>query len=542
MPSLKTISLSLLLFISTFGFGQEVLKSEAESADLFGTNVTTQQSGFSGSGYVTGFDEEGDKVTFDFTVSEASDYVVSFGYSSPFGSKKQAIWIDGIEVIEVTFIEASSFNSQYAINHFFSTGNHTVSVVYDWGFINLDYMTLSIPQSVDYDKVGDLVNSNASPEAETMFNRLKESYGDFVIAGHTIVESDVVESEYGKVPALISWDFDKYSPNYAYKWFNGEHTFGPVEDGTVNEIITWYNSSNHCGIPTIQWHWHSPSGGTTGTNTFYTANTTFDISKAIIEGNTEYNEVIRDIDAIAFQLKKLKEAKVPVLWRPLHEAQGSWFWWGVKGAEPVVRLYEIMYDRLTNFHELDNLIWVWSSEGSNYYPGNDLVDIFGYDSYPDPFDYTSKKAVFDNMYQISGGEKILALTENGPLPSIENMQNDNAMWAYFMTWSDFHSTENSNAHMTSTYSSEGVLTMDEVCQITPTFKLTSIDQRLNIFPNPVTDVLFFENSSSSIWEIMDFYGRTLLMGQADFADVRELPQGSYIIRLNNRVSRFRKVD
>ena len=142
---------------------------------------------------------------------------------------------------------------------------------------------------------------------------------------------------------------------------------------------------------TFQWHWFSPSGGSLKTSTFYTSNTNFDVSRAVQSGTAEYNAVIIDIDAIATQLKRLKSAGVPVLFRPLHEAGGKWFWWGAKGSDACKKLYYIMRDRIINHHGIDNLLWVWSTPEADWYPGNQHVDILGYDSYPGTHNYDSPK-------------------------------------------------------------------------------------------------------------------------------------------------------
>ncbi len=54
------------------------------------------------------------------------------------------------------------------------------------------------------------------------------------------------------------------------------------------------------------------------------------MQKGVTVGTAEYNATIRDIDAIAVQLKRLQNEKIPIIWRPLHEAGGKWFWWGSK--------------------------------------------------------------------------------------------------------------------------------------------------------------------------------------------------------------------
>lgn len=55
---------------------------------------------------------------------------------------------------------------------------------------------------------------------------------------------------------------------------------------------------------------------------------------------------------------------------------GAWFWWGAQGAEVYKQLWRFMYDRLVNYHKLNNLIWVWTSQVGDdiWYPGDDVVD------------------------------------------------------------------------------------------------------------------------------------------------------------------------
>jgi hypothetical protein len=67
---------------------------------------------------------------------------------------------------------------------------------------------------------------------------------------------------------------------------------------------------------------------------FYTAASDFNVESALRDtGNANYTLLIKDIDDIAVQLGLLRDAGVPVIWRPLHEAEGGWFWWGAKGPE-----------------------------------------------------------------------------------------------------------------------------------------------------------------------------------------------------------------
>ena len=86
-------------------------------------------------------------------------------------------------------------------------------------------------------------------------------------------------------------------------------------------------------------------GGSLKTSTFYANKTDFDITQAIIPKTEQQQAIVRDFDAIAVQLKKLQDNKIPVLWRPLHEAGGGWFWWGAKTSLAAKTLYNMMYKR-----------------------------------------------------------------------------------------------------------------------------------------------------------------------------------------------------
>jgi len=149
--------------------------------------------------------------------------------------------------------------------------------------------------------------------------------------------------------------------------------------------------------------------------------------------SVEYSLLLRDMDAIAAQLKKVASNNIPVLWRPLHEASGGWFWWGAKGATPFKALWRLLYNRLTTYHNLHNLIWAISNEDPNWYPGNDVVDIVGVDAYPSDIgdalspNWMALRAQFN-------GVKLLALTEFGGVPDIERMQVFGVYWAYFACW------------------------------------------------------------------------------------------------------------
>lgn len=133
------------------------------------------------------------------------------------------------------------------------------------------------------------------------------------------------------------------------------------------------------GIVTFTFHWFSPIGGRD--KSFYAEHTDFDASRVLEEGSPERTAFFHDMDVIAESLKRFCEADIPILWRPFHESEGTWFWWGAKGAEIARELYKLMFVHYTQVHHLDNLLWVWNCPLKEGYPGDEYVDVVSVDIY-----------------------------------------------------------------------------------------------------------------------------------------------------------------
>jgi mannan endo-1,4-beta-mannosidase len=471
MKKLSFFPLMFLLFLSTLSAQDLVTSVEAEAGVLTGVNIAPQTGASSGP-YVTGFDADGDKVTVNVTVPAAANYKLEIRYRAAFGAKAQDVYANGNFVANVNFPMVADFVDLNAGSIFLNAGANTITVQKSWGYMDVDKFTIyTLPKNV-FNIAPSLIDPQANAATNALYSFLLSQFGKRVITGQTDGYYDEIKTLTGKSPLLRAWDMASYSPMYAYKWGGSGHVFGAVDNQDAEKAIAWYNSTSKKGIVSFHWHWHSPSGSTPGRNTFYTDQTSFDVSQAVISGTQQNTDVLRDIDAIAVQLKKLRDADVPVLWRPLHEAGGGWFWWGAKGAAPAKALWDIMYDRLTNFHGLHNLIWSWSSPEADWYPGNSKVDMIGYDSYPGNYNYTIQKNVFDNLFTITGGQKLIAMTENGPIPDIQNAISADAPWSYFMSWNDLVFQQNSNQHIIDVYTNPLAITLENISSILP-IKLSS---------------------------------------------------------------------
>lgn len=243
-----------------------------------------------------------------------------------------------------------------------------------------------------------------------MMSYLCDNYGTKILSGQYCdtgefgKEFQVIKKATDKTPAVLGLDFMEYTPSRVEN--------GSVGHSTDLAMQFWKDG----GIVTFCWHWNAPSKYLTGQwySGFYTESTNIDLAK-IMNGEDQegYDLLMEDIDAIASQLKILQEAGVPVLWRPLHEASGGWFWWGASGADAYKKLYILLYDKMTNEYGLNNLIWVWNGQDADWYPGDEYVDIIGEDIYPGERVYTSQVNKYLEAVHYTEAHKMVVLSENG---------------------------------------------------------------------------------------------------------------------------------
>jgi len=328
--------------------------------------------------------------------------------------------------------------------------------------------------------------AESSPNKKRLLNYLSDMYGKYIISGQmdtswtTNEDIDMISRVYtdtGKYPALKGFDLLMLSMAYM-PFMNGREQ--------INEAVEWWEGKNNGavllpnkpvhGIVSFCWHWRTGEK-----NEFYTNRTDFRIPWKNNQLDTEsaaFKEIIKDLDRAALRFQTLKEKDIPVLWRPLHEASGGWFWWGASGSKAYIALWEFMWDYLTFEKGLDNLIWVWNGDNESWFPDPKTVDIIGRDIYAD--DYSSLKEQFERTKKMGDKEYIIALSENGKIPDPDNCIKDGAMWSWFMTWNDGRKTvgethkdnfftgefHNKNDHKKMVYSHRSVITLDKLPDLT----------------------------------------------------------------------------
>lgn len=281
------------------------------------------------------------------------------------------------------------------------------------------------------------VNVNATKEAKELLNYLSDIAGKKIISGQhtqtvTMDEIAYIKDVTGKEPKLRGFELLAYSPNINYEDADADCLIEIYQNrNTMEEALKWAKESD--GIVTFSYHWYSPIGGRD--KSFYAKNTDFDPEKILIEGTKEREAFFSDMDAMAKLLMPFKEAGIPILWRPFHESDGDWFWWGRKGPKVACELYKLMFDHYVNVHKLDNLLWVWNCRLKEGYPGDEYVDVISVDIYLPEYEPTDYAKEYEELINGTTKNKVAALAEIGYLPDADKMAKSNIPFAYFMVWS-----------------------------------------------------------------------------------------------------------
>lgn len=302
-------------------------------------------------------------------------------------------------------------------------------------------------------QVPSLTNANATAETKNLYDYICTVYKQNIISGQQEstgiaedYEFDYIFEHTGKYPAIRGLDF-----------INDDF------EGVVERAKKW---AHRGGIVTICWHCSSNfDKGFTECQADKLTDEQWE--QMLTEGTPEYRAMLAGMDKAGNALLELQREGIPVLWRPFHEFDGNWFWWG-KGEnanEHLKAIWKIMYRHFTDDLGLNNLIWVlgYSFGGGmipNFYPGDEYCDIIGADSYLVNL-YGAENRLYKKLVRVTDAPKPIVFHETGLIPTVEQFKE--VPWAYFMTW---HTTylidENTVEALNALYNDPYVITLDDL--------------------------------------------------------------------------------
>ena len=294
------------------------------------------------------------------------------------------------------------------------------------------------------------VTPNASPEAVALLKYIHGISGQHTLTGqHNYPDTKDISTRqaaaaWGKTPAIFGQDFGFAKP--------GDKDAVAARPDIIAEVKRQYANG---AIITLCWHAVRPTEDEPVT------------FRGSVQGkltDKEWNELITpgtrlnqhwcdQVDVIAGFLKQLRDAHIPVLWRPYHEMNGDWFWWGGRrGEHGTTVLYRQLFNRLANHHQLNNLVWIWSVDRPStperqfvdFFPGRNCFDIAALDVYHSDF----SQSYYRDLLKLAGGKPV-ALAEVGPPPTLDVLEKQ-PEWTWWMLWAGMVGKEPGANHVMQT--------------------------------------------------------------------------------------------
>lgn len=325
--------------------------------------------------------------------------------------------------------------------------------------------------SQNYSQELELVDKQATKETQALFYNLKELSKKHILFGHQHAteyghgwsneenKSDV-KLVTGSHPAVIGVDFLGLSGS-------SKDNIERIKEGLKKNIVDTYNRG---GVTSVAWHFINPVTPETG---FYWKDSVSIAAVAnIVPGGShhqQYKEILGTIADLAKSTIGEDGTLAPMIFRPYHEFDGAWFWWGDphSSKEDFIDLWKFTVTYLRDTLQVHNFIYAFSPDNRfnseeeflKWYPGDEFVDLVGMDNYGDfgrEGKYNleaglAKLKIISDYAKKSG--KLAAFTETG-LESIPNLtwwtesllktlKSDSLELCYVLVW---RNDVNSNTH------------------------------------------------------------------------------------------------
>ena len=417
------------------------------------------------------------------TVEKAGQYSVVVHYMNNYGGDKINYVGVGSTTSQVSFpvTDKGKFVDVETVLTL-AAGANTIAITNSWGWIDVDYIEVKEFEAKAFTLCNAPVTKNATPSAIKLYNFLVNNFGKKTISGvmtgnmdaYTIgdaTQHEDVQAVFkagGKYPALIGADLmNATGANKDEGWFQ-QYTEKAIDIAKT----TWKKG----GIPAFTWHWRPGDEVEFYVKGAHDTYTEFDFSEAFIKGSTTwdttsaaYKAIVGDIDHVSQIFLDLQKEGVAAIFRPLHESGGNWFWWSINTGKQFIALYQLLYERMVFKNGVNNLIWDFNPQDASklsWTPGETYYDVLSVDIYNKANDHQSNSAAFIDFANKGGTNKIIALSENGPIPDVDNMYAENAPWSWWMPWYDSWSAGYVSQTTASVWqknlADERIITLDEM--------------------------------------------------------------------------------
>ncbi len=279
-----------------------------------------------------------------------------------------------------------------------------------------------------------LIDPDATKETKALYQNLHKLSKNHILFGHQHAteyghgwygdenRSDV-KSVTGSHPAVIGVDFSGLSGR-------PDSIIEKEKISLRKNISATYNRG---GVTTISWHFNNPAsaGGF-----YWKDSVSAPAVKLIIPGGShheKYKSILKNIGEFVKTIKGNDGKLVPMIFRPYHEFDGDWFWWGKSHctAEEFTTLWKFTVSYLRDSMQVHNFIYAFSPDclfrtEQQYlerYPGNEWVDMVGFDDYAD--------FGRDGKYNLEGGIKKLKIVSDFALKPINSRLSQKQAWSRF---------------------------------------------------------------------------------------------------------------
>jgi len=328
-------------------------------------------------------------------------------------------------------------------------------------------------------------NPNASAQVKKVLTYLQNLGGQGILSGQLSMLNEQVNDTSPRERYHMARNGNRMPAVYASNFGDWPMKY---QDSIIHTIEHKWAKANGQQILKLCWHMvqpDSPEDSGYAAMSHFSASSpypTWKIDSILTPGTALNTEYMVRLKRAGMYLKQLDSAGIPVIWRPFHENNGAFFWWG---QQPRFKdLWKHMYAYYTDSLKLNNLIWAYSmcyfGDGDRWidslYPGHKYADLLGVDIYAGSYGQDYHPWIYQTLLSKAEGRPI-AITENGTMPNVPVLKYTQPKWTFFCTWFKYevdtmwvndyyhpagYSLQNSDALYKAVYGDSYTLTREQI--------------------------------------------------------------------------------